>query len=77
METKYLNESTALSGFLLFYDKDFFEVKKVQIENLSTSEIKERYKRLILSYSMILKSENKFFTYDKKEERFFEEKINI
>ena len=71
MELKYIEETKSLSGLLLFYDNDCFEVRNIEVENLNTIEIKEKYKRLLLMYSVQLKDGSNFYIYDKEKEMFY------
>lgn len=68
--TETLSEEKIISGLLMIYDNDYFEVKSIEIKDLSIKEIIKRYERFIRTYSLILKIEEGYYEYNKVDKMF-------
>lgn len=69
--TETLSEEKIISGLLMIYDNDYFEVKSIEIKDLSIKEIIKRYERFIRTYSLILKIEESYYEYNKDDKIFY------
>lgn len=67
---EFLSEDKIVSGLLMIYDDDYFEVKSIDIKNLSIEDIKKKYERFIRTYSLILKIEEGYYEYNKIDKIF-------